>query len=160
MRIIGVDPGLASTGYGIIESENNKIHYIYHGVITTSSELPLSQRLFIIYNAISDILDEYEPEEAGIEALFFVKNISSAIPVAHAKGVVHLAFAMHNINVCEYSPQAIKMAVVGEGRADKKQVQEMTKLILGLPDIPKPDHAADALSAAICHLNSRSFYHV
>lgn len=160
MRIIGIDPGLANTGYGIIESEKERIRCVCHGVINTPSEMPLSQRLFVIFKGISEILEEYSPDEGGIEGIFFVKNISSAIPVAHAKGVVHLACAMKNIPVFEYSPQVIKRTVVGEGRAEKKQVQEMIKIILGLDEIPKPDHAADALSAAFCHLNNRSFPNV
>lgn len=160
MRIIGVDPGLASTGYGIIESEGNKIRYISHGVIKTLPEMPLSQRLFVIFKDINQVLDTYKPDEAGVEGLFFVKNITSGIPVAHAKGVIQLAFAMRNLPVAEYSPQVIKRAVVGEGRAEKKQVQEMIRLILNLEKVPRPDHAADALSAAICHFNNRSFNNV
>jgi len=160
VRIIGVDPGLASTGYGIIESEGNKIRYICHGVIKTLPEMPLSQRLFVIFEDINKVLDTYRPDEAAVEGLFFVKNVTSAIPVAHAKGVVQLAFAQRGLRVEEYSPQVIKRAVVGEGRAEKKQVQEMVRLILNLEKVPRPDHAADALSAAICHFNNRSFSYV
>jgi len=160
VRIIGVDPGLASTGFGIIETVGNKVRYIAHGVITTPTELPLSERLFRIYEDITKVIEIYKPEEAGIEGLFFVKNITSAIPVAHAKGVVQLAFAQHGIKVGEYSPLVIKQAVVGQGRAEKEQVQEMVRLLLALEKIPRPDHAADALAAALCHVNNRRFCNV
>ena len=160
MRIIGIDPGLASTGFGIIETVGNKIKYVAHGVITTPPEKPLGERLFHIYQDLEQIIDLYKPDEGGIEGLFFAKNITSALPVAHAKGVVHLVFAQRGIPLGEYTPVIIKQAVVGEGRAEKKQVQEMVKVILSLDKIPRPDHAADALSAAICHVNNRSFANV
>ena len=160
MRIIGIDPGLASTGFGIIETVGNKIRYVAHGVIKTSPEKPLGERLFHIYQDLNQVIDMYKPEEGGIEALFFAKNITSALPVAHAKGVVHLVFAQHGIPLGEYTPIVIKRAVVGEGRAEKGQVQEMVKVILNLDKVPRPDHAADALSAAICHVNNRSFANV
>jgi crossover junction endodeoxyribonuclease RuvC len=149
-RIIGIDPGLASTGWGVLDCENGKILYIDHGHIETSPELPRAQRLFFIQQSIRSILDNYKPREAAIETLYFGRNISSAIPVAESRGVISAALAEKGIIILELTPNAIKKGVVGILKADKKQIQEMVKIILGLDKIPKPDHAADALGAAIC----------
>lgn len=149
-RIIGLDPGLASTGWGLVEFQSNRIIHIAHGCIETAARTERSQRLFSIYTEIRTILELYKPEQASIETLYFAKNVSSALPVAEARGVVSMALAEQAVVVREFTPMAIKMAVAGSGAADKAQVQEMVRLILGLDSIPKPDHAADALAAALC----------
>lgn len=152
--VIGIDPGLASTGYGIIHSHSNKLVYIAHGVIETSSKLIHQERLLIIFNEINAVLDQYSPKEAGMETLYFAKNVSSAMGVSEARGVVTLALALRGIALGEYTPHGIKQGVVGVARADKKQVQESVRFLLGLKDIPKPDHASDALAAAITRINT------
>jgi crossover junction endodeoxyribonuclease RuvC len=149
-RIIGVDPGLASTGWGVLEIVKNRLRYIAHGCIETGPEMPRGERLFFIYQSFTKILKTHKPTEAAMENLYFGKNISSAMAVAEARGVLHLALSAKEIPVQELTPNAIKKAVVGVTRADKKQIQEMVRLVLGLQEIPKPDHAADALGAAIC----------
>ena len=150
LRIIGVDPGLASTGWGVVEFSQNHLQYIAHGCIETSAEDPKGKRLFIIHSSFLKVLKVYKPREAAIENLYFGKNISSAMSVAEARGVLLLALTSQGLPVRELTPNAIKKAVVGVTRADKSQIQEMVRLILGLKEIPKPDHAADALGAAIC----------
>jgi crossover junction endodeoxyribonuclease RuvC len=154
VRILGLDPGLADTGYGLIAVSGNNIRYLQHGHFKTAADLPLENRLHLIFSALQAVIQEWQPSQASIESLFFTKNISSAMPVAHARGVIMLCCAMAKLPVREYSPPQIKQAVVGSGRAEKSQVQEMVRLILGLAEIPKPDHAADALAAAICHAHS------
>ena len=149
-RIIGIDPGLASLGWGVIESKNGKIIYVGHGSITTKPDRPHAERLFIIMQALRSILDAYRPTESAVEMLYFGKNVSSAIPVAEARGVIFAALAEYGLQVYELQPNTIKKGVTGVTKADKGQVQEMVKIILGLDAIPKPNHAADALAAAIC----------
>ena len=149
-RIIGIDPGLASTGWGIVDYFENRIQYLAHGCIETEAALPRAQRLFLIYNQINTVLDTYTPGEAAMETLYFGKNVSSAIPVAEARGAISTAIAQRGLPLYELTPNAIKQGVVGVARADKKQVQEMVRIILNLKELPKPDHAADALGAAIC----------
>jgi crossover junction endodeoxyribonuclease RuvC len=151
--IVGVDPGLASTGYGVIAVRGNRCRYLTHGCIETSKDLEIGDRLSLIYDEFITVIDEYGPTEAGMEGLYFSKNITSALWVAEAKGVVTLALKQRGIALAEYTPFAIKNAIVGNGRAEKKQVQEMVKLLLGLKEIPKPDHAADALAVAVCHFH-------
>jgi crossover junction endodeoxyribonuclease RuvC len=148
--IIGLDPGLADTGYGVIEAGGGKIRHLAHGSIRTSAKTDQGERLKIIYEGLMTLLEEYSPQAAGIEALFFAKNRTSAIPVAEARGVLLLALCQKGIAAFEYPPQAIKQALTGDGRAEKHQVQTMVKLLLGLKEIPSPDHAADALGAAVC----------
>ena len=152
-RILGIDPGLAGTGWGIVAAGDGTIQYIDHGIIQTKADRPRAERLFFILESFRSILDKYKPGEAAIEILFFGKNVSSAIPVAEARGVILAALAEHGLLVFELTPNSIKKGVVGIGKADKKQVQQMVCLILGLNEIPKPDHAADALGAAICAAN-------
>jgi crossover junction endodeoxyribonuclease RuvC len=152
-RVIGIDPGLASTGWGVIDSKNGKLRYIDHGNIETKAGCPLAERLFFIFESTRSILEKYKPSEAAVEILYFGKNVTSAIPVAEARGVVFTALAERGLHICELRPNAIKLGVTGVSNADKKQVQEMVKIILGLAEIPKPDHAADALAAAICAIN-------
>jgi crossover junction endodeoxyribonuclease RuvC len=152
--VIGIDPGLASTGYGIVKSQSNRLIYVAHGVIETSPRLLHQERLLIIFNALNAVIEQYEPDEAGMETLYFAKNISSAMGVAEARGVVTLCLALRGIQLGEYTPHGIKQAVVGTARADKKQVQESVRLLLGMIEIPGPDHAADALAAALTKIHT------
>ncbi|MDR2792192.1 MAG: crossover junction endodeoxyribonuclease RuvC [Treponema sp.] len=149
-RIIGVDPGLASTGWGIIETDMQHICYLAHGCIETFSDKPLTERLLFIHDTLEDVLKTWKPMEAAVETLYFGRNITSAFPVAEARGVLCMTLAEAGLPVREFTPNAIKQAVVGTSRAEKEQVQEMARFILGLDAIPKPNHAADALGAAIC----------
>ncbi|MCL2319165.1 MAG: crossover junction endodeoxyribonuclease RuvC [Treponema sp.] len=149
-RIIGVDPGLASTGWGVVEFSSGRLHYLAHGCIETRPDAKRGERLVLIYNSFLKILKTYKPVEAAMENLYFGKNITSAMSVAEARGVLLLVLSAQGLPVQELTPNAIKKAVVGVTRAEKSQIQEMVRLILGLPEIPKPDHAADALGAAIC----------
>lgn len=149
-RIIGVDPGLAATGWGVIDVVGPRLVYVAHGCVNTVPTSGHGDRLLAIYRAINEILEQYQPREAGMELLYFAKNVSSALPVAEARGVLTMALAERGIPLGEYQPNAIKQAVVGSGGAAKAQVQEMVRLLLGLPTIPRPDHAADALGAAVC----------
>ena len=149
-RILGIDPGLASTGWGVIESSRGKLKYIAHGCIETSADISRGQRLVIIHKSFLKILKTFKPEKAAMENLYFGRNISSAMAVAEARGVLLMTLCSKDLPVQELTPNAIKQAVVGVSKADKKQIQEMVKLILGLDEIPRPDHAADALGAAIC----------
>ncbi|MBZ4688008.1 MAG: crossover junction endodeoxyribonuclease RuvC [Clostridia bacterium] len=156
MIILGIDPGTAITGFGIIKSEGNRIMPVKYGVIRTDSSYDLTTRLHKIYENITLLAKEYKPAEAAVEQLFFNKNAKTALSVGHARGVVLLAAFKAGLEVSEYTPLQVKQAVVGYGRADKMQVQKMVKSILGLQDIPKPDDAADALAIAICHAHSRN----
>jgi crossover junction endodeoxyribonuclease RuvC len=153
-RIIGIDPGLASTGWGLVDCAGGKIRYVAHGSIETKAGRPQAERLFFIMESIRSLLDTYRPGEAAIETLYFGRNVSSALLVAEARGVVFAALAERGLVITEFRPNAIKQGVTGVAGAGKKQVQEMVRIILGLPEIPKPDHAADALGAAICAANS------
>lgn len=153
LRIVGIDPGLASVGYGLVESRLGRLSHLHHGCIATKSTEETGARLLAIFSSISDLIEEWEPQAAAMESLYFWKNVSSAMPVAEAKGVIRLAFARAGVPLIEYSPTAIKQAVSGSARSEKAQVQEMVRLILGLDAVPKPDHAADALAAAICRAN-------
>jgi len=154
---LGIDPGLAQTGFGIIDYDKCRYAHVTHGVIETSADEDISVRLQKIYNKLKKVTSQYKPDEVSIEAIYFAKNVLSAIPVAHAKGVIHLICAQAKIPAIEYSPLKIKQTIVGNGRADKNQVQELVKLLLKLEKAPKPDHASDALAAAICHCNNRGF---
>jgi len=152
---LGIDPGLASTGWGVLDDNDGKIVYIDHGIITTKADCPRADRLFFILQCIRAIIEKYKPTHAAIEILFFGKNVTSAIPVAEARGVISAAVAEKGIPLLELTPNAIKSGVTGSASADKKQVQEMVKIILGLEKMPSPNHAADALAAAICAANRK-----
>jgi crossover junction endodeoxyribonuclease RuvC len=145
-----VDPGLASSGWGVIDFDNQRLRHVAHGCIETTANRPRAERLFFIYDQFRAILETYRPGESAIETLYFGRNVSSAIAVAEARGVLSLVLAQRGLAVREFTPNALKQAVVGGSKADKRQVQEMVRLLLGLEAIPKPDHAADALAAAIC----------
>ncbi len=152
--VIGIDPGLASTGWGIVSMKGNRLQYVKHGVISTNAKTPHQERLLSIFHEVTAVINDFKPQEAGMETLYFAKNVSSAMGVAEARGVVTLALAMHGIPLGEFTPHGIKQAVVGVARAEKKQVQESVRLLLGLAEVPKPDHAADALAAAITRLHT------
>ncbi|HQA57247.1 MAG TPA: crossover junction endodeoxyribonuclease RuvC [Acetivibrio sp.] len=154
MIIMGIDPGFAITGYGIVKYEGNRFTAIDYGAITTESSMELSKRLLLLYNGLVDIIDKFRPEAISIEELFFNKNTKTALNVGHGRGVAVLAAAQSGIDVFEYTPLQIKQAVVGYGRAEKVQIQQMVKIILNLSEIPKPDDVADALAVAVCHGNS------
>jgi len=154
VRIIGIDPGYAILGYGIVEKKGNNFTTCHFGAITTDSKADMTDRLKYIYNSLMDIIFEYEPEVASIEELFFNTNSKTALLVGQARGVAILACANSGVEVNEYTPLQIKQALVGYGRAEKAQVQMMVKTILNLKESPKPDDTADALAAAICHGNS------
>ena len=151
MRILGIDPGYAIVGYGIIEYRNNRFTTIAYGAITTPAEMDFNHRLKEIYQDMCHLLDVYKPEHMAVEKLFFTTNQKTAIDVAQARGVITLSAQQKNVPIFEYTPLQVKQSVVGYGRAEKKQVQEMTRLILNLEKIPKPDDTADALAMAICH---------
>lgn len=154
MRILGIDPGYAILGYGIIDMTGNHFSVVEYGSIITDSKMDMPSRLEVLYDGLNNIIEEYKPEEASIEELFFNSNAKTAILVGEARGVAVLACAKNNLNISEYTPLQIKQALVGYGRAEKKQVQAMVKSILNLEAVPKPDDTADALAAAICHGHS------
>lgn len=155
---LGLDPGTASTGYGLVrQHRDGSLEAVNFGVITTPKDLPASERLDLLYQELHTILNQFHPETAAVEKLFFQKNISTAIGVGQARGVLLLALAQKGLEVAEYTPNEVKQAVAGYGSADKRQVQEMARVLLGLPEIPKPDDAADALAIAICHLNTNRY---
>lgn len=153
MVILGIDPGTARCGWGIIKKHHNKLSLIKSGCILTKSNLPLPDRLLKIYREFSKIIKKYKPEAVACEEIFFFKNLKTAIAVSHARGIILLAIKIKKIPIFEYTPLQIKQALTGFGRADKRQMQKMVKLILRLPHLPKPDDMADALACAICHAN-------
>lgn len=156
MRIIGIDPGYAIVGFGIIEYENSLFRTIDYGAITTEAGGDFNMRLRTIYDDLSEVLDIYKPEALSIEKLYFQNNQKTAIDVAEARGVILLSAAKRNIPIYEYTPLEVKKSITGYGQAVKKQVQEMTKRVLKLSEIPKPDDTADALAMAICHAHRAS----
>lgn len=152
--ILGLDPGTAVTGWGVIERVGDKSQLVAHGTIVTSAKDPAHERLSIIYRGTLDVIDTYKPHEAAVEELFGGVNIKTALAVGQARGVIVLACSERGITTHDYTPLRIKQAVVGYGRASKVQVQQMVKVLLGQNKVPKPDHAADALGVAICHAHS------
>lgn len=151
MLIMGIDPGTAITGFGIVRYNNNKFTLVDCGSIRTKAQLPLYKRLHIIYNDLNALIKEYQPQQYAVEELFFNKNTRTALAVGHARGVVLLAGINAGLDVFEYTPLQVKQAVVGYGRAEKQQVQYMVKTLLNLPQAPKPDDVADAIAVAVCH---------
>jgi len=154
--ILGIDPGYAIVGFGVIRHDGIRSHHVIHGAIRTESHEEMNDRLVSIYEDMNTLLDTYKPDAVAIEQLFFNTNTTTAIHVAQARGVILLAAAQRHIPVAEYTPLQVKQAVVGYGRAEKKQVMEMTRILLHLEKIPKPDDAADALAIALCHATSMS----
>lgn len=151
MVILGIDPGLAIVGFGVINKERNKTEVIDYGVIRTPKEDTLPTRLEKVYKGMCELIDKYKPDQVAIEELFFNTNITTGIAVAEARGVIILACINKGCKLFEYTPLQIKQALTGNGRADKQQVQYMVKAILRLTSVPKPDDAADGLAAALCH---------
>lgn len=156
MRILGIDPGFAIVGYGVIDYEKGKYKTVDYGKITTPAGMDMPLRLKEVYDGILRLIELFKPDVLAIEELFFNTNVKTAIAVGHARGVIVLAAANSGLKINEYTPLQIKQAVVGYGRADKNQVQQMVKMFLGLKEVPKPDDTADALAVAICHANSSS----
>jgi len=152
--ILGLDPGTAVTGWGVIEHDRDQSRLVAHGTIVTSAKEPAHERLQQIYQGVIRVIDEYKPNAAAIEELFGGVNIKTALAVGQARGVIVLACAERGVTPADYTPLRIKQAVVGYGRASKVQVQQMVKVLLALPKVPTPDHAADALGVAICHAHS------
>ena len=156
MRILGIDPGYGIVGYGVVDHERGKNRYISHGASTTPAGMPFHLRLMEIYDDMGILIDKYKPDAVAVEELFFNTNVKTAIQVGHARGVILLACGQKGIPIFEYTPLQVKQAVVGYGRAEKKQVMEMTRIILGLKAVPRPDDAADALAIAIFHGHTAS----
>ena len=154
MIILGIDPGYAIVGYGVIKYENNRFTVLDYGAITTSAGTPFVDRLQTIYNDLNLLCQKYTPEAMAIEKLFYNTNAKTVIDVAQARGVTVLAAHQNGLEIFEYTPLQVKQSVVGYGRAEKKQVQEMIKLLLNLEKVPKPDDTADALAMAVCHAHS------
>ncbi|MEM7116551.1 MAG: crossover junction endodeoxyribonuclease RuvC [Chloroflexota bacterium] len=157
MRILGLDPGTGRTGYGIIDVDDGHLTAVTYGVISTKAKTPMPQRLQEIYQAVTDLISEYQPDTAGIEELFFGRNVTTAVTVGQARGVLILALANANLSIGEYSPPKIKDAVTGYGKADKAQVQLMIRNLLDLEETPRPDDAADGLAVAITHYHYHRF---
>jgi len=154
LLILGIDPGLAIVGYSLVEKKGNKLKAHDFGVIRTAADLSNVDRLNQIYSQLTSIIKEYQPNDMAVEKLYFNQNVKTAIKVGQARGVILLTGAQSDLNVAEYTPLQVKQAVVGYGRADKQQVQQMVKALLNMVNIPKPDDAADALAISICHGNS------
>ena len=154
MIILGIDPGIAIVGWGVIEYKENRFRTVAYGAITTEAGVDVEVRLHNLYRELIEIIECYHPDEMAVEELFFNTNITTGIAVAEARGVILLAAVEHHVTVAEYTPLQVKQAVVGYGRAEKNQVIDMVKRILNLPAAPKPDDAADAVALAICHARS------
>lgn len=152
--ILGFDPGLARVGYGVVHIQHAKPSCVTYGCITTSPEQTMGERLLRIFAAITDLLDKFKPSVVAIEKLYFATNSKTAMDVGHARGVILLALAQKGATLCEYTPLQVKQAVTGYGKAEKRQIQKMVRILLRLPQIPKPDDAADALAIALCASNS------
>ncbi|MGD9569298.1 MAG: crossover junction endodeoxyribonuclease RuvC [Sedimentibacter sp.] len=157
MIIFGIDPGLAISGYGVLRYTGNKFEVLDYGAVTTESCQEFPKRLKIIYDSYIHLFDLYKPDAVAIEELFYNKNVKTAIAIAEARGVHLLAAENKSIPLYEYTPLQIKQGIVGYGRAEKRQIQEMVKIILHLESVPKPDDVADGLAAAICHAHSLKF---
>ncbi len=153
MRVMGIDPGLAHTGFGVLDVIGGRIKFVSYGVIETKSEESHEIRLLSIYNRLCALIDEFKPDEAEMETLFFSRNSSSALAVAEAKGVITLCFAQNAVPLFTYTPNQIKYSVTGTRDADKETVQNAVKFLLNLRTVPQPNHAADALAGAITHIN-------
>ena len=154
LRILGIDPGIAIVGFGLVEAENGRAEMLNYGAITTEAGLPLATRLWQIGNDMEDLIGQCKPDAIAVEELFFNNNITTGIAVAHGRGVILYTAEKYGIPLFEYTPSQVKQAVVGYGKAAKRQVMDMTKRLLRLKAIPKPDDAADALALALCHARS------
>lgn len=158
MLCLGIDPGTATVGYGLVnEHADGSLEAVHYGVITTSPSAPMPQRLTTIYQDIQAIIAEWQPERAAVEELFFAKNVTTAITVAQGRGVILLSLAVSGLTINEYKPNAVKQSLTGYGGASKSQMQEMVRMLLALPEIPRPDDAADALAIAITDIHSSRY---
>lgn len=155
MIILGIDPGTAITGYGIVSHHGNHLKKMGFGVVRTEPKVAMALRLKELYQQLLQIIETYHPDVVAVEELFFNKNVTTALSVGQARGVILLAAATSGLETAEYTPLQVKQGIVGYGRAEKRQVQEMVRMLLCLPELPKPDDAADALAIAICHAHSR-----
>lgn len=158
MRIMGIDPGVAIVGFGLIDKVGHKLTPVQYGSIQTEAHTDEGIRLRQIYESMIELIERYQPEEIAVEKLFFNRNVTTAISVGQARGVILLAAIQKGLEVGEYTPLQVKQAIVGYGKAEKRQVQEMVKLFLHLSEVPKPDDVADALAIAICHAHSRTMH--
>jgi len=154
MLVLGIDPGTAITGYGLVRGEGDDLTLVAYGAITTSSDWPLPERLQRIYQELTALIEDQQPTVAAVEELFFSKNVRTALSVGQARGVALLAAANAGLPIHEYTPLQVKQAIAGYGRATKDQVQQMVKMLLALDCVPQPDDAADAIAVAICHIHS------
>lgn len=157
MRILGIDPGIAIVGWGVVDKEGNSYKTVAYDAVTTKAHTPLSDRLEKVHDGIDEIIKTYKPDAISIEELFFNNNAKTALTVGQARGVILLAAVKNRIPVFEYTPLQVKQALTGYGRASKSQIQQMMKSMLALSEIPKPDDVADALAIAVCHGNSMRF---
>lgn len=155
LRILGIDPGTATTGWGVVEEKNGKLAAVGYGAIETSKNRLPSERLLEISEDLEKLFKKYQPDAVAVEKLFFFKNQKTIIEVAQARGAILLTLERMGVTIAEYTPLQVKQALTGYGRADKNQMQEMTKAVLGLASVPKPDDAADALAIAVCHAHSQ-----
>lgn len=160
MRILGIDPGIAIVGTGIVDKVGNRYNPVYYDSIITKAHTPLEERIELVYNKTIELIELYKPDAMAVEELFFNNNAKTAFSVGQARGVILLAAKQHNVPFFEYTPLQVKQALTGYGRADKKQIQQMVKSFLGLSEVPKPDDTADALAIAICHGNSVRFNNI
>ncbi|TAJ43232.1 crossover junction endodeoxyribonuclease RuvC [Methanofollis fontis] len=154
MIVIGIDPGLARTGYGVLNNDGRFPTALEYGCIETGNDRTSPGRLLEVYEKVTALLDEYDPAWVALERLFFSKNVTSAMHVSEARGVILLAAEQHGVRIAEYTPNQVKQAVTGSGRAGKQQVQEMMRRLLRLDELPRPDDAADGLAIALCHINT------
>jgi crossover junction endodeoxyribonuclease RuvC len=154
MLVLGIDPGTAITGYGLVKGEDDDLSLVAYGAITTSSDWPLPERLQRIYRELTALIEDQQPTAAAVEELFFSKNVRTALSVGQARGVALLAAANAGLPIHEYTPLQVKQAITGYGRATKDQVQQMVRMLLALGSVPQPDDAADAIAVAICHIHS------
>lgn len=158
MLSLGIDPGTARIGYGVVEEQNDgALVAVDYGVITTPAKTPMPRRLEMIYDQLTTVVETYQPDRVGVEELFFARNVTTAITVAQGRGVILLALAKAGVLITEYKPNMIKQSITGYGGADKAQMQEMTRMLLGLENIPKPDDAADGLAIAITDIHSSRY---
>ena len=158
MLSLGIDPGTATIGFGLVRELNDgSLQAVHYGVITTTPDMPMWERLRLIYEGVSGLVETYKPDQAGVEELFFARNVTTAITVAQGRGVILLALATAKVPITEYKPNQVKQSVSGYGGAKKPQMQEMVRMLLGLEKIPRPDDAADALAIAITDIHSARY---
>ncbi len=156
MRVLGLDPGTATTGYGVVDGQGNRLNHVSHGAITTEPHLHFAERLLLLHAEVARLIEQHRPDAVSVEKLFFKQNVTTGISVAQARGVIALAAAQCSLPIEEFSPAEAKLAITGYGKADKRQMQEMIRILLNLDALPRPDDAADALGLAICALQTRT----